>query len=94
VYASGNFGLKRVLNVHKEIESPFNTYKNAGLPPGPICIPSIASIDAVLNKIEHEYLFFCAREDLSGYHAFARTYHDHLINARRFQKELSRRGIR
>lgn len=93
VYASGNFGIKRVLNIHKEIESPFNTYKYAGLPPGPICIPSIASIDGVLNRAEHEYLFFCAREDMSGYHAFAKTYEDHLLNARRFQKELGRRGI-
>lgn len=94
VYASGNFGIRRVLNIHKEIESPFNTYKYAGLPPGPICLPSIASIDAVLNHVKHEYLFFCARDDMSGYHAFAKTYEDHRLNARRFQKELSRRGIR
>lgn len=94
VYASGDFGIRRVLNIHKEIDSPFNTYKNAGLPPGPICIPSIASIDGVLNRSEHEYLFFCAREDMSGYHAFAKTYEQHLLNARRFQKALNRRGIK
>lgn len=94
VYASGDFGIRRVLNIHKEIDSPFNTYKYAGLPPGPICLPSIASIDGVLNHAQHDYLFFCAREDMSGYHAFAKTYDDHLLNARRFQKELGRRGIR
>lgn len=94
VFAWGDFGIRRVLNFHKEIDSPFNTYKNEGLPPGPICIPSIASIDGVLNRAEHEYLFFCARDDMSGYHVFARTYEDHLLNARRFQKELTRRGIK
>lgn len=94
VFASGNFGIRRILNIHKEIDSPFNTYKYTGLPPGPICIPSIASIDGVLNRTEHEYLFFCAKEDMSGYHAFAKTYEVHLLNAKRFQKELSKRGIR
>lgn len=94
VYASGNFGLRRVLNEHKEIDSPYNTYMYTGLPPGPICMPSIASIDAVLNYKRHEYMFFCAREDFTGYHSFAKTYDQHLLNARRYQKELSRRGIR
>lgn len=94
VYALGNFSIRRVLNQHKETDSPYNTYLYTGLPPGPICIPSIASIDAVLNYSKHEYMFFCAREDFSGYHSFARTYDQHLLNARRFQKELNRRGIR
>jgi UPF0755 protein len=94
VFASGNFGIRRVLNVHKEIDSPFNTYKYTGLPPGPICIPSIASIDAVLNFKEHDYLFFCAREDMSGYHSFAKTYEEHLRNAHKFQRELNSRGIK
>lgn len=88
VYASGDFGLKRVLNVHKEIDSPYNTYMYPGLPPGPICIPSIASIDAVLNYEEHEYLFFCAKDDLSGYHAFARSITQHNRNARRYHRAL------
>lgn len=91
VYASGDFGLTRVLNVHKEIDSPYNTYMYPGLPPGPICIPSIASIDAVLNYEEHDYLFFCAKDDLSGYHAFARSITQHNRNARRYHKAIENR---
>lgn len=94
VYAIGDFTIRRVLNEHKEVDSPYNTYMYTGLPPGPICVPSIASIDAVLNYQKHDFMFFCAREDFSGYHAFARTYEQHLQNARRFQKELNKRGIR
>jgi UPF0755 protein len=94
VYALGDFTVRRVLNEYKEIDSPYNTYMYTGLPPGPICMPSVASIDAVLNYQEHNYLFFCARADFSGYHAFANTYAEHLVNARKFQKELNRRNIR
>lgn len=94
VYANGDFTIRRVLNEHKEVDSPYNTYKYAGLPPGPICMPSVTSIDAVLNYSRHEYMYFCARDDFSGYHAFAVTYDQHLLNARRFQKEMNRRGIR
>lgn len=94
VYALGDFTVRRVLNEYKEIDSPYNTYMYTGLPPGPICMPSKASIDAVLNFKEHHYLFFCAREDFSGYHAFAANYAQHMVNARKFQKELNRRGIR
>ncbi|MFN8153149.1 MAG: endolytic transglycosylase MltG [Bacteroidia bacterium] len=94
VYANGDFSIRRVLNEHKEIDSPYNTYKYTGLPPGPICMPAISTIDAVLNYVRHEYMYFCAREDFSGYHAFAKTYEQHLLNARRFQKEMDRRGIR
>ncbi len=90
VFASGDFGLKRVLNIHKEIDSPYNTYKNTGLPPGPICLPSISSIDAVLNARRHEYMFFCARDDMSGSHVFARTLAEHNRNAARYQQALNR----
>jgi UPF0755 protein len=94
VYALGDFSIRRVLNQHKLVDSPYNTYLYAGLPPGPICIPSIRSIDAVLEDNRHPYFFFCARADFSGYHTFARTYEEHLRNARNFQRELDRRGIR
>ncbi len=94
VYALGDFTVNRVLNVYKEIESPYNTYKYKGLPPGPICLPTINSLNAVLNYTNHTYMYFCAKEDFSGYHSFASTYSKHLENARRFQKALDRRGIR
>jgi UPF0755 protein len=89
VYASGDFTLKRVLNEHKEIDSPFNTYKYAGLPPGPINLPQISSIDAVLNYEKHGYLYMCAKEDFSGFHNFAATLSEHGQNARRYQRALS-----
>jgi UPF0755 protein len=94
VYSLGDFSVHRVLNEYKSINSPYNTYMYAGLPPGPICMPSVNSLDAVLNFKKHDFLFFCAREDFSGYHAFAKTYDQHRLNALRFQKELNRRGIR
>jgi UPF0755 protein len=93
VFALGDFSIKRVLSEYKKIDSPYNTYKYSGLPPGPICIPSIISIDAVLNRFPHNYLYFCARDDFSGYHVFASTYEQHQINARRFHKALNQRGI-
>lgn len=89
VFALGDFSLKRVLNVHKEIESPYNTYKYAGLPPGPINLPDINSLEAVLNPEEHQYLYFCAKEDFSGYHTFATSLAQHNINARRYQAALN-----
>lgn len=91
VYASGDFGLTRVLNVHKEIDSPYNTYMYAGLPPGPICIPSIASVDAVLNYDKNDYFFFCAKDDFSGYHVFAKSITQHNKNARKYHKALKNR---
>jgi len=93
VFALGDFGIKRVLNEHKEIESLYNTYKYGGLPPGPICIPSISSIDAVLNYEEHRYLYFCARDDMSGYHAFAKNYIQHKSNAEKYRKALNKLRI-
>ena len=93
IFALGNFTIKRVLNKDKKVDSPFNTYKHRGLPPGPICIPSINSIDAVLNASDHKYIFMCAKEDFSGYHNFAKTYAKHLINARKYQKALNKRKI-
>ena len=90
VFAVGDFGLKRVLNIHKEVESPYNTYKYPGLPPGPICIPSLASINAVLNAEKHNYYYFCAKDDFSGYHVFAKTLTEHNRNAQRYQHALSR----
>jgi UPF0755 protein len=94
VFASGDFTIKRVLNVHKQIDSPYNTYKYKGLPPGPICVPSATSIDAVLNFQKHKYIYFCAKEDLSGYHNFAVTLSQHIANANKFHNELNRRKIR
>ncbi|OJJ20322.1 aminodeoxychorismate lyase [marine bacterium AO1-C] len=94
VFALQDFGLKRVLNKHKEIKSPYNTYKNKGLPPGPINIPSISSLKAVLDYEQHDYLFFCAKADFSGYHAFAKTNAQHERNARLYHKALNMRRIR
>lgn len=93
VYAVGDFTIRRVLNKHKKVDSPYNTYKHKGLPPGPICLPSIQSIDAVLNVEDHDYVYFCAKPDGSGYHTFAKTYSQHLRNARAFQRELNRRKV-
>ncbi len=93
VYAIGDFTIRRVLNKHKEFDSPYNTYEHLGLPPGPICIPSISSIDAVLNPTSSDYMFFCARDDLSGYHAFAKTNAEHRKNARKYQKALDEMGV-
>jgi UPF0755 protein len=89
VFAAKDFTIKRVLNKHKEIDSPYNTYKYAGLPPGPINMPQIATIDAVLNYQKHNYIYMCAREDFSGYHNFASTLTEHNRNASRYQKALT-----
>ncbi len=92
-YAIEDFTVNRILRVHLETDSPYNTYKYAGLPPGPIVIPSVQSIDAVLNAGEHNYLYFCAREDFSGYHRFARTLSEHNRNARLYQNALNQRRV-
>ncbi len=92
-YAVGDVTLRRILFSHLEIDSPYNTYKNAGLPPGPITFPEISSIDAVLNFEEHDYYYFCARDDFSGYHAFARTNAEHNINAEKYRRALDEQKI-
>jgi UPF0755 protein len=89
VFAANDFTIKRVLNVHKEIDSPYNTYKYAGLPPGPINMPYVSSIDAVLNYQKHNYYYMCAKEDFSGFHNFAATLDEHQKNAARYQRALS-----
>ena len=89
VFAVGDFTLKRVLDIHKAVDSPYNTYKYAGLPPGPIYMPEIASIDAVLNHDKNDYLYMCAKEDFSGYHNFSADYDEHMRNAARYQNALT-----
>ena len=93
-FALGDFSIRRVLFAHLEVDSPYNTYKHAGLPPGPICMPSIAAIDAVLDFEAHDYLYFCAKDDLSGAHVFARTLPEHNRNAQAYARALNWRGIR
>jgi len=93
-FALGDFELKRILFRHLEFVSPYNTYLNHGLPPGPICFPEPTTIDAVLNFEKHDYIFMCAKDDFSGYHAFARTHAEHSRNAARYHQALNRLKIR
>ena len=88
-----NTVIKRVLNVHKDIESPYNTYQNKGLPPGLIAMPDISAIDAVLNYEKHKYLYFAANAKKFGFHKFAKTLSQHNVNAREYQRYLSAQGI-
>ncbi len=92
VFATRDFATRRVTEFHTTFDSPYNTYIYKGLPPGPISMASISSIDAVLNAEKHNYLYFCARPDDSGTHAFAATYAAHLVNAGKFQAWLRQRG--
>ena len=89
-YAMGDFTLTRILYKHLRYDSPFNTYRNAGLPPAPICIPSIAAIDAVLNYDKNNYLYFCAKPEFDGTHNFARTLREHNANSRKYNEALKR----
>ncbi len=93
IFAHNDFSIKRVWNKHKKIESPYNTYRYKGLPPGPISIPSVSAIDGVLKYEKHNYIFFCAKPDFSGYHNFARTLSQHNKNARLYQQALNQRNI-
>jgi UPF0755 protein len=92
-FAVGDVTLKRILNAHLQVESPYNTYKYSGLPPGPIRIPSISAINGALNYQEHYYLYMCAKEDFSGTHNFAVTLDEHSRNAQRYQAALNRKHI-
>ncbi len=92
-FALGDFTLKRVLKIHTEVESPYNTYKYKGLPPGPVRMPSVQVIDAVLDYRKHDYLYFCAKSDFSGGHHFSRTLRQHNEYARQYHQALNRRKI-
>ncbi len=93
IFAVGDFSIKRVLTKQLNIDSPYNTYKYKGLPPGPIYLTSPSTLDAVLNYKKHHYLYFCAKEDFSGYHRFASNYKQHINNARRYQRSLNKKRI-
>jgi UPF0755 protein len=93
-FALKNFGLKRILNEHKTIQSPYNTYMHTGLPPGPICTPATATIDAVLDSPKTDYLYFVANSDFSGTHIFTTNYNDHMKYARLYQEELNKRNVK
>lgn len=92
-YAAGDLTLHRLYKGHMNIESPYNTYKHTGLPPGPIRITSIRAIESVLNAQRHSYLYMCAKADFSGYHAFATNLSQHAKNATAYHKALNERGI-
>lgn len=93
-FAIGDFSIKRLTIAMTQFDSPWNTYRVNGLPPGPIRLPEKKTIDAALNAAPHNYIYMCAREDFSGYHNFAADYATHMANARRYQSELNHRGIK
>ncbi len=93
-FANKNYDAQRLTNADKEIDSRYNTYKYKGLPPGPICLVRTQSIDAVLNNVKHNFIFFCAKPDFSGYSDFSTTYAQHVRYATAYQKALDKRGIK
>jgi UPF0755 protein len=94
VFANGNFDVQRVLSADKDIDSPYNTYRYKGLPPGPICLVNTSTIDAVLNFTKHNYTYFCAKADFSGYSNFTNDYKVHMKNATAYQAALNQKGIK
>ncbi|MGQ1890669.1 endolytic transglycosylase MltG [Thermophagus sp. OGC60D27] len=92
-FVLGDFSINRVLSKDLKLDSPYNTYLYAGLPPGPIRFPSVKGIEAVLNFEKHNYLYMCAKDDFSGYHNFAKTLRQHNINAARYRRALRQRRI-
>ena len=93
IFALKDFSIKRVLNKDKSINSPYNTYKFKGLPPGPINLPDIFSIDAVLSPEKHNFLYMCAKADFSGFHHFSTNLRQHNIYAAEYRKELNKRNV-
>ena len=93
-YALGDPTRKRILHKDLEVDSPYNTYKHRGLPPGPIRIPTKQALESVLNYKKHDYLYMCAKEDLSGTHNFAKTLSEHNANAQKYQQALNRLNIK
>ena len=89
-FAMRNFGLKRIYEKYTQTESPYNTYRNYGLPPGPICTPSAETVEAVLEAPDTKYLYFVAKPDLSGYSNFAETYTEHMKYAKEYQQFLDK----
>ena len=93
-FALNDSGRRRILKKDLKIDSPYNTYKNKGLPPGPIRIPSMQALESVLNHNKHDYIYMCAKEDFSGFHNFAKTLREHRNNATKYQKALNSRNIK
>ena len=93
-FALGDFSLKRIYNYHLTVDSPYNTYRYPGLPPGPIRVPERSTLEAVLDAPAHNYIYMCAKEDFSGYHNFASDLSTHNQNAARYHRALSQRNIR
>lgn len=92
-YALNDFSLQRILYEHKKVDSPYNTYKYKGLPPGPIRIPAVSTIDAVLDYKHHSYFYFCAKDNFSGEHYFSKTLREHNAYARRYHRALNEQQI-
>jgi len=93
IFAIGDFSRNRVLKADLQVDSPYNTYRYAGLPPGPISVPSVSGLDAVLNAEDHSFLYFCARADMSGYHHFSKSLREHNRYAYKYRQALNQRKI-
>ncbi len=94
IYALGDSDINRVYQGQTKINSPYNTYRRRGLPPGPIGFPRASSLDAVLNFDHNDYIYMCAKEDLSGFHNFCKTYKEHKVNARKYRRALNKNGVK